>query len=80
MGSTSILRALSKPAQMRQDPDLLPLRLLAGTHPAIRPELASRRAACPIQMSLYMLLIYDIYYYGDKTCIDFYGLPAWGGC
>ena len=40
----TIWRALSKPPQRRQGPDLCPLWLLIGTPSAIRPELASRRA------------------------------------
>ena len=40
----TIRRALSKPPQRRQCPDLRPLWLLVGTPSAIRPELASRRA------------------------------------
>ena len=40
----TIWRALSKPPQRRQGPDLLPLWLLVGTPSAIRPELSSRRA------------------------------------
>ena len=32
-------------------------------------------------MSLYIYFIYNIYYmYLCCTCIDFYDLPAWGGC
>ena len=40
----TIWRALSKPPQRRQGPDLCPLWLLVGTPSAIKPELASRRA------------------------------------
>ena len=40
----TIWRALSKPPQRRQGPDLRPLWLLVGTPSAIRRELASRRA------------------------------------
>ena len=49
---------------------------------SIRPELASRRAesiACPIRMSLYVFLLYNIYPL-CFTCINFYDLSAWGGC
>ena len=40
----TIWRALSKPPQRRQGPDLRPLWLLVGTPSAIRPELAFSRA------------------------------------
>ena len=40
----TIWRALSKPPQRRQGPDLCPLWLLVGTPLAIRPELAFSRA------------------------------------
>ena len=40
----TIWRALSKPPQRRQGPDLCPLWLLVGTPSAIRPELAFSRA------------------------------------
>ena len=40
----TIWRALSKPPQRRQGPDLRPLWLLVGTSSAIRPELAFSRA------------------------------------
>ena len=44
----TILRALSKPPQRRQDPDPRPLRLLVGTPSAFGPELAYRlRVAQP---------------------------------
>ena len=74
-------RALSKPPQRRQGPDLRLLWLLVGTPSAIRPELAFIRAsiACPIRMSLYIFLLYYIYHL-CFTCIDFYYLSAWGGC
>ena len=41
----TIWRALSKPPQRRQGPDLCPLWLLVGTPSAIRPELAD---LCPL--------------------------------
>ena len=40
----TIWRALSKPPQRRQGPDLCPLWLLVGTPSAIRPEISSSRA------------------------------------
>ena len=38
-----------------------------------------RSIACPIQMSLYIFLLYYIYHL-CFTCIDFYDLSAWTGC
>ena len=77
----TIGRALSKPSQRRQGPDLRPLWWLVRTPSAIRPELAfSRRSiACPFRMSLYIFLLYHIYHL-CFTCIDFYYLSAWSGC
>ena len=37
-----------------------------------------RSIACPIRMSQYIFLIYNIYYLSN-TCIDFYDISAWGG-
>ena len=39
-----------------------------------------RSIACPIRMSLYLFLIYNIIYYLCYTCIDFNYLSAWGVC
>ena len=62
----TIWRALSKPPQMRQGPDLCPLWLLVETLSAVRPELSSRwtKHDLPIRMSLYFffIYIYKIYY------------------
>ena len=76
----TIWRALSKPPQRRQGPDLRPLWLLVGTPSAIRPDSlsAGRSIACPIRMSLYIFLHYI--YHLCFTCIDFYNFSAWGGC
>ena len=38
-----------------------------------------RNIACPIRMSLYIFLLYNIHHL-CFTCIDFYDLSAWGGC
>ena len=36
---------------------------------------------CPIRMSLYIFLLYNIYHLCFTcTCIDLYDLSAWGGC
>ena len=43
-----------------------------STHPD------GRSIACPIRLSLYIYLLYNIYYL-CFTCIDFYDLYAWGG-
>ena len=76
----TIWRALSKPRQRRQGPDLRPLWLLVRTPSAIRPGLASRRAEHILPYSdATIFLIYNIYYL-CCTCIDFYYLSAWGGC
>ena len=77
----TIWRALSKPPQRRQGPDLRPLWLLVGTpQPSdLRSLSAGRSIACPIRMSLYLFLLYYIYHL-CFTCIDFYDLSACGGC
>ena len=59
----TIWRALSKPPQRQQDPDLCPLWLLVGTPSAIRPELAFRRVEHCLPYSdvakyIYMLFVY----------------------
>ena len=56
----TIWRALSKPPQKRQGPDLRPLWLLVGTPSAIRPELASRRAEHSLPYSDVTIYIFDI--------------------
>ena len=56
----TIWRALSKPPQRRQGPDLRPLWLLVATPTAIRPELASRRAEHSLpytDVTIYILAI-----------------------
>ena len=59
----TIWRALSKPPQRRQGPDLCPLWLLVGTPSAIRPELAFSRAehSRPYSDVAKYFLIYNIY-------------------
>ena len=56
----TIWRALSKPPQRRQGPDLRPLWLLVGTPSAIRPELASRRAEHSLPYSDVTIYIFAI--------------------
>ena len=78
----TIWRALSKPPQRQQGPDLCPLWLLVGTPSAIIPELAFSRAehSRPFSdVAKYIFLIYNIYYL-CCLCIDFYDLSAWCGC
>ena len=78
----TIWRALSKPRQRRQGPDLRPLWLLVGTPSAIRLMSLTdgRSIACPIRMPLYIYFcLYKIYHLWF-TCIDFYDLSALGGC
>ena len=77
----TIWRALSKPPQRRQGPDLSPLWLLVGIlQPSDLSSLsAGRSIAYPIRMPLYIFLLYYIYHI-CFTCIDFYDLFAWGGC
>ena len=77
----TIWRALSKPPQRLQGPDLRPLWLLVGLlQPSDLSSLPDGRSiACPIRMSLYIFLLYNIYHL-CFTCIDFYDLSAWGGC
>ena len=77
----TIWRALSKPPQKRQGPDLRPLWLLVGTPSAIRPELAFSRAEHSLPYS--DVTIYILLYYIHHPCFtgfDFYDLSAWGGC
>ena len=56
----TIWRALSKPPQRRQGPDLCPLWLLVGTPSAIRPELAFRRVEHSLPYSDVAKYIFDI--------------------
>ena len=58
----TIWRALSKPPQRRQGPDLRPLWLLVGTPSAIRPELASSRAEHSLPYSDVTIYIFAILY------------------
>ena len=79
----TIWRALSKPPQRRQSPDLRPLLLLVGTPSAIRPELAFSRAEHSLPYSDVTIYIFAISYLSSMlyvTCIDFYDLSAWSGC
>ena len=59
---TTIWRALSKPPQRRQGPDLCPLWLLVGTPSVIIPELAFSRAEHSRPYSDVAKYIFDIYY------------------
>ena len=58
----TIWRALSKPPQRRQGPDLRPLWLLVGTPSAIRPELAFSRAEHSLPYSDVTIYIFAILY------------------
>ena len=58
----TIWRALSKPPQRRQGPDLRPLWLLVGTPSAIRPELAFSRAEHSLPSSDVTIYIFAILY------------------
>ena len=58
----TIWRALSKPPQRRQGPDLRPLWLLVGTSSAIRPELAFSRAEHSLPYSDVTIYIFAILY------------------
>ena len=58
----TIWRALSKPPQRRQGPDLRPLWLLVGTPSAIRPELAFSRAEHSLSYSDVTIYIFAILY------------------
>ena len=77
----TIWRALSKPPQRRQGPDLRPLWLLVGTPSAIRPELASSRAEHSLPNSDVTLYIFAILYLSCMLNVyRFYDLTAWCGC
>ena len=58
----TIWRALSKPPQRRQGPDLRPHWLLVGTPSAIRPELAFSRAEHSLPYSDVTIYIFAILY------------------
>ena len=58
----TIWRALSKPPQRRQGPDLHPLWLLVGIPSAIRPELAFSRAEHSLPYSDVTIYIFAILY------------------
>ena len=58
----TIWRALSKPSQRRQGPDLCPLWLLVGTPSSIIPELAFSRAEHSRPYSGAAKYIFDIYF------------------
>ena len=77
----TIWRALSKPPQRRQGPDLRPLWLLVRTPSAIRHELAFSRAEHSLPYSDVTIIFLQYYiYHLCLTCVDFYDLSAWGGC
>ena len=65
----TIWRALSKPPQRRQGPDLRPLWLLVGTPSAIRPELAFSRAEHSLPYS--DVTIYILLYHNYHLCFTF---------
>ena len=79
----TIWRALFKPPQRRQGPDLRPLRLLGGTPSAIRPELAFSRAEHSLPFSyvtIYICYTFVIYLSSMLYVYRFYDLLACGGC
>ena len=77
----TIWRALSKPPQRRQGPDLCPLWLLVGTPSAIIPELAFSRAEYSRPYTDVAKYIFDIYYLLTMLFVYwFYDLSAWCGC
>ena len=74
-------RALSKPPQRRQGPDLRPLWLLVGTPSAIRPELASRQAEHSLPYSDVAIHIFAIIYLSSMLYVYRFLLPLrLGGC
>ena len=76
----TLWRDLSKPPQRRQGPDPCPLWLLVGTHLALGPELASRRAEhSPLWLMPLYILRY-CFYHLTCLCNNFYGLSALVGC
>ena len=77
----TIWRALSKPPQRRQGPNIRPLWLLDGTPSAIRPELAFSRAEHSLPYSDVTIYIFAILYLPSMLYVyRFYDLSAWGGC
>ena len=71
----TIWRALSKPPQRRQDPDLCPLWLLVGTPSAIRPELAFSRAEHSRPYLDVAKYIFDIKYLLTMLCVYWFLWP-----
>ena len=71
----TIWRALSKPPQRRQGPDLCPLLLLVGTPSAIIPELAFSRAEHSRSYSVVAKYIFDIYYLLTMLFVYWFLLP-----
>ena len=71
----TIWRALSKPPQRRQGPDLCPLWLLVGTPSAIIPELAFSRAEHSRPYSDVAKYIFDIYYLLTKLFVNWFLWP-----
>ena len=53
------------------------LQAFGASDPSSLPD--GQSIACPTRLSLYIFLIYDIYYL-CCMCIDFYDLSAWDGC
>ena len=80
----TIWRALSKPSQSRQDPDLRPLWLLVGTPSAIRPELAFSRSEHSLSYSDVTLHIFAISYLSSMLYVNYVYRFLWplrlGGC
>ena len=75
----TIWRALSKPPQRRQGPDLRPLWLLVGTPSAIRPELASRRAEHSLPYSDVTIHIFAIWYLSSMLYVYLFLWPLRSG-
>ena len=71
----TIWRALSKPPQRRQGPDLCPLWLLVGTPSAIRPELAFSRAEHSRPYLDVAKYIFDILYLFTMLCVYWFLWP-----
>ena len=71
----TIWRALSKPPQRRQGPDLCPLWLLVGTPSAIIPELAFSRAEHSRPYSDVAKYIFDIYYLLTMLFVYWFSWP-----
>ena len=71
----TIWRALSKPPQRRQGPDLCPLWLLVGTPSAIIPELAFSRVEHSRPYSDVAKYIFDIYYLSTMLFVYWFLWP-----